>query len=301
MTWSQISSIAADGNEIAGHTITHPYLNSISAAQDRSEVCDSAATLRNRGFNITSFAYPHGEGTKNSAVQQALKDCGYTSARKVSGLRSADCDNCSYAETIPPGSKYAIKSNDWLDVPLTVAELERYVTQAEQHGGGWVPLMFHDICSCGASSISSGDFSKFLDWLKARAVLGTLVATENDVITGNFSAPPPVQPPPPPPPPPSGSDTSPPTASIASPKGGASVSGGAVAVTVNASDAGGIGDVDLYVDGDWTTWSKSAGSPYSLTWNATSFGTGSHTLRAFVYDKAGNLAKSAPVTVNVTG
>ena len=299
MTWSQIGSLATDGNEIASHTITHPHLNSISATQDRSEVCDSAATLRNRGFKITSFAYPHGEGTKNSTVQQALKDCGYTSARKVGGLRSADCKDCAYAETIPPAAKYAVRSNDWLDTPLTLTELQRYVTQAEQHGGGWVPLMFHDICACGASTISASDFSRFLDWLKARAVLGTLVATENDVITGNIPAPPPVDPPPPPPPP--TGDTTPPTASITAPKGGASVSGSAVSVTVNASDPSGIGDVDLYVDGDWTTWSKSTGSPYSLSWNATSFGKGSHTLKAFVYDKVGNLAKTAPVTVNVTG
>jgi peptidoglycan/xylan/chitin deacetylase (PgdA/CDA1 family) len=300
MTWPQVSSVAADGNEIAGHTVSHPHLNSISAAQDRSEVCDSATTLRSRSFKVTSFAYPHGEGAKNSAVLQALKDCGYTSARKVSGLASRDCGNCPDAETIPPVNKYAILSNDWLDSPLTVSELQRYVTQAEQNGGGWVPLMFHDICSCGASSISASDFSKFLDWLKARAVLGTVVATQNDVMTGNISAPPPV-PPPPPPPPPVGPDTTPPTASIASPKPGAAVSGKSVTVTVNASDAGGIADVDLYVDGDWTTWSNSTGSPYSLTWNASSFGKGNHTLRAFVYDKAGNLGKSATVTVNVTG
>jgi peptidoglycan/xylan/chitin deacetylase (PgdA/CDA1 family) len=302
MTWSQIGSIAADGNEIASHTVTHPHLNSLTAAQDRAEVCDSATTLRNRGYRVTSFAYPHGEGTKNSAVQQALKDCGYTSARKVGGLRSADCDTCAYAETIPPANKYAVRANDWLDYPLTITELERYVTQAEQHGGGWVPLMFHDICACGASTISASDFGKFLDWLKARAVLGTVVATEDQVITGNIPAPPPVDPAPPPPtPPPPGPDTTGPTASITSPKGGASVSGSAVGVTVTASDPSGIGDVDLYVDGDWTTWSKSASSPYSLSWNATSFGKGSHTLKAFVYDKLGNLTKTAPVTVNVTG
>jgi peptidoglycan/xylan/chitin deacetylase (PgdA/CDA1 family) len=300
MTWSQVTSVGADGNEIAGHTVTHPHLNSISAAQDRSEVCDSATSLRNRGFKVTTFAYPHGEGVKNSAVQQALKDCGFTSARKVGGLQSDDCDNCADAESIPPASKYAVRSNDWLDSPLTIGELERYVTQAEQNGGGWVPLMFHDICSCGASSISASDFSKFLDWLKARAVLGTVVATENEVITGNIPSPLPI-PPPPPPPPPVGPDTTPPTVSITAPKAGASVSGSSVAVTVSATDAGGIGDVDLYVDGDWTTWSTSAGSPYSLIWKASSFGKGNHSLRAFVYDKAGNLGKSAAVTVNVTG
>ena len=299
-TWSQISAMASDGNEIGGHTLTHKRLTDLTAAQQRSQICDDAANLRNRGFKVTSFAYPHGAGASSSTVTQALKDCGYSSARKVSGLRSSDCPSCGYAETIPPANRWAVRSNAWVDKPLTVTELQRYVTQAEQHGGGWVPLMFHDICACGASTISPSEFGKFLDWLKARAVLGTVVKTVGEAINGGGTTPPPV-PPPPPPPPPTGPDTTPPTAQITAPTAGQSVAG-TVTVKINASDAGsGVGDVDLYVDGSWTTWSKSTSSPYSLSWNATSFGKGNHTLKAFVYDKAGNLTKTAPVTVKVTG
>jgi peptidoglycan/xylan/chitin deacetylase (PgdA/CDA1 family) len=298
-TWPQITALTTDGNEIGGHTLTHKRLPDLTAAQQRSQICDDAANLRNHGFNVKSFAYPHGAGTSSTTVRQALIDCGYTSARKVGGLRSSTCSNCSYAETIPPANKWAVKANDWLDTPLTVTELQRYVTQAEQHGGGWVPLMFHDICACGASTISPSEFGRFLDWLKARAVLGTVVKTVGEVINGGGTTTPPTPPPPPPPPP--GPDTTPPTASITSPTAGQSVAG-TVTVTINATDAGsGIGDVDLYVDSQWTTWSKSTSSPYSISWNATSFGKGTHTLKAFVYDKAGNLTKTAPVSVNVTG
>ena len=42
MTWSQIDALAADGNEIAGHTLTHANLTDpgLTEAQKRAEVCD---------------------------------------------------------------------------------------------------------------------------------------------------------------------------------------------------------------------------------------------------------------------
>ena len=63
---------------------------------------------------------------------------------------------------------------------MTVSELQGYVTQAENAGGGWVPLTFHDICGpCPAAatddSISPAHLAQFLDWLAARAPSGTVV------------------------------------------------------------------------------------------------------------------------------
>jgi polysaccharide deacetylase/fibronectin type III domain protein len=193
MTWPQVAGLAADGNEIAGHTLTHKRLPDVSATEQRRQICDDATNLRNQGHPVTSFAYPHGAGSTTANVLQALKDCGYKSARKVGGLRSSDCSNCPYAETIPPANPWAIRSNDWVTGPLTVSMLQSYVTQAEQHGGGWVPLMFHDLCTCGDSTISVSEFTRFLDWLKAREALGTVVKTVGEVIDGRVPPPPPAQ------------------------------------------------------------------------------------------------------------
>ena len=33
----------------------------------------------------------------------------------------------------------------------SLAKVEGYVTQAEQNGGGWVQLVFHDLCSTGCA------------------------------------------------------------------------------------------------------------------------------------------------------
>ena len=53
------------------------------------------------------------------------------------------------------------------DTPL--AQVEGYVTNAEQHGGGWVPLVFHHVCDgCDSLSITPANLDAFMTWLAAR-------------------------------------------------------------------------------------------------------------------------------------
>ena len=57
MTWAQIHDLAADGNEIGGHSLTHPHLTSLSTDAARHEVCDDRTNLLNQGFApVQSFA-----------------------------------------------------------------------------------------------------------------------------------------------------------------------------------------------------------------------------------------------------
>ena len=60
MTWAQVDALAADGNEIAGHTLTHADLTDpgLTDAQKRAEVCDDRQNLVARGYDPVSFAYP---------------------------------------------------------------------------------------------------------------------------------------------------------------------------------------------------------------------------------------------------
>ena len=68
---------------------------------------------------------------------------------------------------------------------MTLATLKSYVTRVEQNGGGWAPLVFHQICNaCDANSISPADFAAFLDWLQPRTANGTVVKTVGEVIGG---------------------------------------------------------------------------------------------------------------------
>src|SRR5215208_895887 len=191
MTWQQIGDLAADGNEIGGHTLDHVDLTSVSSAEARRQVCDDRTNLAARGFNPVSFAYP--EILYNATAQQIVRDCGYASGR---------AGDASYppAESLPPADPYAIRTVPAIETKTTLAQMQGFVTSVENAGGGWVVFMFHSVCSsCGTTyAISPANLTALLDWLGARAGNGTVVQTVGEVMGAG-----------------SGPDTTAPTSSIA--------------------------------------------------------------------------------------
>ena len=74
------------------------------------------------------------------------------------------------------------------------------MTGVEQNGGGWAPIVFHQICNgCDPNSITLTDFTAFLDWLQQRGANGTVVQTVQQVVGGavHSAVPGPRLPPPP--------------------------------------------------------------------------------------------------------
>jgi peptidoglycan/xylan/chitin deacetylase (PgdA/CDA1 family) len=179
-----LHNLAAAGDEIAGHTVNHLNLLNLSPEEAERQVCNGRVQLETWGFHVWDFAYPQG-GT-NPELEQIVRNCNLNSARIVSNLVSpGDCFGCAYAETIPPRDPYAIATPDSIKTTTTLAELETLVTQAQQHGGGWVPLVFHHLCSgCDPESVSPQTFSAFLDWLQSEAGNGVSVKTMHEVIGG---------------------------------------------------------------------------------------------------------------------
>jgi peptidoglycan/xylan/chitin deacetylase (PgdA/CDA1 family) len=184
MTWAQLQDLYAAGNEIAGHTLTHAHLKHLKAADARHEVCADRVNLYDHGLQPTSFAYPYGEF--DAGVKQIVRDCGYNSGRGVSGVDGRRV----FGETIPPLDAYATRTPPNPKQATTLATIEGYVTGAEQHGGGWVQLVFHHLCDgCDAYSISPANFAALLDWLQPRAGSGTVVQTTTQVVGGAVQPP----------------------------------------------------------------------------------------------------------------
>lgn len=184
MSWSQLQSLFAAGNDIGGHTLTHANLKHLKAADAHYQVCQDRDNLLSNGLQPTAFAYPF--GSFDSGTEQIVAQCGYNSGRGVSGVN----DTKAYAETIPPADPYATRTPPNPKQGTTVATIEGYVAAAEQHGGGWVQLVFHHLCnSCDAYSITVADFTALLDWLQPRAATGTTVETTAHVIGGPVNPP----------------------------------------------------------------------------------------------------------------
>ncbi|WAH98259.1 fibronectin type III domain-containing protein [Arthrobacter sp. MMS18-M83] len=173
LTRANLNSIAADGNEIGGHTVTHPDLTTLSTSAATNEVCGGRNTLASWGFNASNFAYPF--AAENSSVEQIVKNCGFASARNLGDIRSpASCSGCPFAGTLPPANPYNTAAPDEVDSTWTLQNLEDLVTNAEP-GGGWVQLTFHHIAvgTDPTLTISPSLFNTFITWLAARTANGT--------------------------------------------------------------------------------------------------------------------------------
>lgn len=189
MNSDQVLALQSDGHEIAGHTVSHADLPTLSLDEATRQVCNDRVNLLNLGLNAKNFAYPFGD--QNTTVQQIVHDCGYNSARGVGDIVSpGTCYGCNYAESIPPANPYALDTPDSIKSTTSLEDMENYVLQAEQHGGGWVILVMHHICSgCDPYSVSPDQLNTFLTWLAQRAGGGTTVKTVGDVIGGPLQAP----------------------------------------------------------------------------------------------------------------
>jgi len=189
LTLQQVDDLVADGHEIAGHTVSHVDLTTVDANEQVRQICDDRVTLLGLGFDVRNFAYPF--GAENAVVEQVVQSCGYDSARGVGGVVSpASCFGCPYAESVPPGVPYHLRTPDSIKVDTTLADIEQYVTQAEQHGGGWVPFVMHHVCDgCNTNAVSAATLTAFLDWLQPRSAIGTTVKTFAQVIGGPLQPP----------------------------------------------------------------------------------------------------------------
>jgi peptidoglycan/xylan/chitin deacetylase (PgdA/CDA1 family) len=270
MTWEQVAGLAADGNEIGGHTVDHAVLTSLTTDQAMHEVCDDRATLQAHGYNPVSFAYP--EIAYNASVQQIVRDCGYSSAR---------AGDASYppAESLPPADPYAIRTVPAIESKTTLAQMQGYVTSVESSGGGWVVFMFHSVCTnCGTTlAVSPTNLSALLDWLAPRSANGTVVKTVGEVMGAG-----------------SGPDTTPPTSSIAC-NGSACGSwySGPVTVSLSASDFGsGVAGIRYTTDGsDPSLTGTDYTGPFPLSSTST--------VRWYATDVAGNAEAARSKTVGI--
>ena len=280
MTWQQLHDLASDGNEIGGHTLDHVDLTTVSLDEATRQVCDDRAALIAHGFSPVSFAYPY--GAFNPDVEQIVQDCGYSSARSVGGLWNA-CSGCAYAETIPPLDPFDTRSAGSPVASTPLSELESYVTEAEDHGGGWVQMEFHSICDgCDEYSTPIATLSAFLDWLQPRAATGTVVETVQQALEGG-SEPPPV-------------DATPPVTSIACNGGPCTSDAYAAAVSVSLSatdDDSGVAATRYTIDGsDPTTTSPPYTAPFTVTQTTT--------VKYRSWDQNGNIENTHAQTITIT-
>lgn len=185
LSLEELRSIARSRNEIGGASLYGNDLSLLPPGKAGKEICNDRATLSQLGFQVTSFAYPY--GTSTAMVKGEAQDCGYNSGRELAGLyaSSTDCSSCPKGESVPPRDFFRIRTNP---IGTTLPELKRHVRNAEKAGGGWVPLVFSQVCVCPdekGDAISPADFETFVGWLNDRPA-STRVKTVDQVMGGDL-------------------------------------------------------------------------------------------------------------------
>jgi peptidoglycan/xylan/chitin deacetylase (PgdA/CDA1 family) len=188
LNWPQILQLHAEGNDIGGHTSTHINLTdpAIPEPVKRQEVCQDRERLQQKGLDPQIFAYP--DGAVDDTAKAIVESCGYRSARSAGGLSP---DGPYFAENIPPQTLTTSALYN-PPGPMSLDYLQRAVLAVADHGGGWLPIIFHricarsdpgfDTCMSGESAMDSSVFSAFLDWLEYAAPEGTTTQTVQEVV-----------------------------------------------------------------------------------------------------------------------
>ena len=176
MSWDNLTTMYNAGMEIGGHTLYHTDIKKLKPADARVAVCQDRDNMIDHGLQPESFAYPF--GSFDAGSEQIVHDCGYNSGRGVAGG----------TETIPPLDAYATRTPPNPKKGTKLARIEGYITTAQANGGGWVQLVFHNVCTkCDAYQITPTHFTALLDWIKGQEANGVTVETTEQVIGGPFN------------------------------------------------------------------------------------------------------------------
>jgi peptidoglycan/xylan/chitin deacetylase (PgdA/CDA1 family) len=183
VTWTQLQTIRSRGHEIGGHTLDHVNLVTASVAEATRQVCNDRARLVQRGYNPVSFAYP--EAAYNPQVEAIVQSCGYQSGRTGGNV---SINGPHYAETLPPFDPFATGTLGTTDNgPMTLTWMKSAVTAAETHGGGWLQLLFHQVCfrlsldynqcMAGYRPVDSTALRNFVVWVQQQSPAGVRIRT----------------------------------------------------------------------------------------------------------------------------
>lgn len=117
MTLQEISSLQQNSIiEVGAHTVTHPFLSTISPEAQQKEIQQNKAELEEIfGHSIESFAYPHGNYNLHTSeiVRQAGFTCACTTNANIVGKNSDRFQLPRFAVENCDGEEFAKRLSNW--------------------------------------------------------------------------------------------------------------------------------------------------------------------------------------------
>lgn len=145
MTPAQISTLAQDGQEIGSHSVTHPYMTTLSDSQLQTELVNSKSMLEAiPGVGtVTDFAYPYGD--YDARVIAGERATGYLSGRSVEPGYNSRLDTQPFDLRVqnilgPTAATPTLPAT----TGTTLDEFKSWVDYARAHDY-WLVLVFHEV------------------------------------------------------------------------------------------------------------------------------------------------------------
>ncbi len=129
MNLSQIIELYNNKWEIASHSVTHPFLTTLTDEEVIKELVDSRDILRGFGFNINVFVVPY--GNYNNRIYELVSQYYYSCRPSIWGTNF-----------IPPENKYMLKSK-WV-MNDSFETIKSWVDDSIANDT-WLIIMFHHI------------------------------------------------------------------------------------------------------------------------------------------------------------
>ncbi len=168
MTPQQVKTIAQQGHEIGGHTVTHADLSTLSSSRIDREIKNSKTYLQNLlGTAVTTLAYPY--GSYNTTVINRTKLAGYGNAR------TAD-PTIAYGFNAATQPKYEINSFS-PNKNVSVASIKSAIDQAKANKQ-WFVFSVHEVLPSGGDeySMTTAQFKEVVEYIKATGIKTVTIA-----------------------------------------------------------------------------------------------------------------------------
>lgn len=312
------SSKAPESNFWAGHNDRYAFMGGTSMA---TPLTAGATALMRQHFEEKLKVTPKASLLKAALINGAMptegtwKDYGWGRINLENALKPFQFDNESAALKTNDSKSYAYRVTAdeplkvtlvWTDYPGNPAASKNLVNDLDLEVK--TPAGKILAGNAGALGLSGADRTNNVEQVTVAApAAGTYTVTVRAqnvpqgpqayalVVSGNVGDagnPPPQDPPEDPP-----ADKTPPTVQLTAPTADARLSGN-VTLSAKAEDRdSGVQQVEFYANGGLV--GKSAGAPHSVTWDTRSVTDGTYQIYAKAFDKAGNAAQTAGVTVTV--
>lgn len=176
MTQVQLQALLDRGDEVGSHTVSHPHLTKMSAAERNVELADSKEVLR-RMFGplaATNFAAPYGEYDDFTVA---------ASQRYYNSQRTTD----SGFNTKSGFNRYRLVGQNVL--AHTPTEMVKGWIESAKANNYWLILVYHEVGenrNGGAFHIDTNTFQTQMSWLKASGLEAVTVTQGLDEVTSQL-------------------------------------------------------------------------------------------------------------------